>query len=386
MPSEAAGGAGPRPLPSSAAEDRAGAVLDIDLGAIVENWRALGRRVGPAASCAGVVKADAYGLGMARVAPALAAAGCRLFFVAHLDEAISLRRLLPDRDIAVLNGLLPGTAADFTAFRLMPVLNDLGQVEAWRRHCLAEPATGAAILHIDTGMARLGLAPDETARLKAERERLGGIRLFAIMSHLACADEPAHPLNAQQLDRFRTALSGLPPAPASLAASSGIFLGPDYHFTIARPGAAVYGVNPQPGRPNPMAQAVILKGRIIQTRDVDRGDTVGYGATHRLDRPGRIATVAVGYADGWLRSLSNRGGAVIAGQPVPLIGRVSMDLITLDVSGLEPHLARPGAFVELIGRDRTVDDVAAEAGTIGYEILTLLGRRYHRVYRDVAAS
>jgi alanine racemase len=365
------------------ASDRAGAVLEIDLQAIGRNWLSLGKRLGGGAVCAGVVKADAYGLGMRQVAPALAAAGCRLFFVAHLDEGIALRALLPECEIAVLNGLLPGTHDDFSAHRLMPVLNDLGQIAAWKQQ--AAEGRRRAILHVDTGMARLGLPPDELAELAAAPDLLGGIELRAVMSHLACPEEPDHPLNALQLARFRAATIVLPRAPASLAASSGIFLGPDYHFAIARPGAAVYGVNPQPGKPNPMAQVVRLKGKIVQTRNVDTGDTVGYGATYRRDRPGRIATVAVGYADGWLRSLSNRGHAAIAGQLVPIVGRISMDLITLDVSGLEPHLCRPGAFAELLGAERGVDVVGAEAGTSGYEMLTALGRRYHRVYTGAAA-
>jgi alanine racemase len=365
------------------ASDRAGAVLEIDLQAIANNWRALGGRLTGGAVCAGVVKADAYGLGMSEVAPALASAGCRLFFVAHIEEGIALRALLPAAEIAVLNGLLPGTSGDFAEHRLMPVLNDLGQIASWKQQ--AAEGRRRAILHVDTGMARLGLPPDELAALAAAPDLLAGIELKAVMSHLACPEEPEHWLNAQQLARFRAALAVLPQAPASLAASSGIFLGPDYHFAIARPGAAVYGVNPQPGNPNPMAQVIRLKGRIIQTRNVDTDVTVGYGATYRRDRPGRIATVAVGYADGWLRSLSNRGHAAIAGQLVPIVGRISMDLITLDVSGLEPHLCRPGAFAELIGPERGVDTVGAEAGTSGYEMLTALGHRYHRIYIGAAS-
>jgi alanine racemase len=213
------------------------------------------------------------------------------------------------------------------------------------------------------------------------------LALGAILSHLACADEPTHPVNAAQLAAFRAALpvlsagSGKPPAPASLAASSGIFLGPDYHFDIARPGAALYGVNPTPSVANPMAQVVRLRGKILQLRDVDRGVSVGYGATHRMERPGRIATVAVGYADGWFRSSSHRGSAGVAGQRVPVVGRISMDLLTLDVTDIDPDLAQPGAFVDLIDERQDVDAVAAAAGTIGYEVLTALGRRYHRVYR-----
>jgi alanine racemase len=366
---------------ASAAVDRAGAVLTIDVGAVVRNWRTLGGRLAPGASCAAVVKADAYGLGAAAIAPSLADAGCTLFFVAHLDEGVALRQVLPQAVIAVLAGLLPGTAAEFLAHRLTPVLNDLGQVETWRISGAGKPA----MLHVDTGMSRLGLSPTELTILVDEKRRLDGVRLAAIMSHLACADED-HPLNRRQLDSFRRAVAVLPKAPASLANSSGIFLGPDYHFDIARPGVALYGGNPLPGTPNPMEQVVRLQGKILQVREIDMGETVGYGATHLARRPARIATVGVGYADGWLRSLSNRGGAVIAGQKVPLVGRVSMDLITLDVTGIDRALARPGAFVDLLGGERTVDDVAAEAGTISYEILTSLGRRYHRVHLPATTS
>ncbi len=362
-------------------EPTAYAVLDIDLDALVGNWRSLRDRLPQGAICAGVVKADAYGLGMAKVAAALAAAGCRLFFVAQLGEAAALRRLLPDAEIAVLNGLLPGEAAAFAAHRLIPVLNDLGQIAAWRGTGNGLPA----IIHVDTGMARLGLPPVELARLAADPSLLAGLSLRAVMSHLACADEPSHPHNARQLAAFGAARAELPAAPASLANSSGIFLGPAYHFDIARPGAAVYGVNPLPGRPNPMAQVVRLKGKILQTRDIDRGEFVGYGSMHRREGPGRIATVAVGYADGWLRSLSNRGSVAIAGQRVPVVGRISMDLMTIDVTALDPQAASPGNFAELIGPGNDIDAVAAQAGTIGYEILTALGDRYHRAYRGGTA-
>jgi len=240
------------------------------------------------------------------------------------------------------------------------------------------------MLHIDTGMGRLGLAPNETARLVAEPSRLAGLTLRAVISHLACAEEAANALNAEQLARFRAPLAHLPAAPASLAASSGIFLGGDYHFDFVRPGAALYGVNPTPGAPNPMSQVVRLKGKILQTREIDEGMTVGYGAAHRMRRPGRVATVAVGYADGWLRSSSQRGSATLGGQRVPVIGRISMDLLTLDVTEVDPALARPGSFVDLIDESHDVDAVAAAAGTIGYEILTALGRRHHRVYRGGA--
>ena len=206
------------------------------------------------------------------------------------------------------------------------------------------------------------------------------------MSHLACADCPEHPMNTEQRTRFATGAARFPGIPASLAASSGIFLGRPFHFDLVRPGAALYGVNPQPGRPNPLRQVVRLSAKIVQVRQIDRGESVGYGAAHVMQAPGRLATVAVGYADGWLRSLGHRGCAHIAGTRVSLVGRVSMDLVTFDVSAVDPAAARPGAAIELLGDAYGVDEAAADAGTIGYEILTALGRRYHRLYREPAAG
>jgi alanine racemase len=411
---------------SSDPATRAGAILEIDLGGIVANWRLLAEKAAPAA-CAAVVKANSYGLGVVPVARALAAAGCRLFFVATLDEGIALRGALgPDPEIAVFNGPLPGTAAaEFALHRLIPVLNDPGQIEAWRTTPLPHrgrgrgparqgwggkgltspapsPAFGLrpqapspavrernvlppAILHIDTGMARLGLTPREFAMLADELPK-SGIAWRAVISHLACADTPDHPLNEQQRARFAAAARRLPGVPAGLAASSGVFLGPPYHFELVRPGAALYGVNPQPGRPNPLRQVVRLSGKILQVREIDWGESVGSGAAHVMKTAGRAATVAVGYADGWLRSLSHRGCGYIAGKRIPLLGRVSMDLVTFDVSAVDPALAYPGAMVELLGEHYGVDDAAADAGTIGYEILTALGGRYHRIYRDPTAT
>jgi alanine racemase len=365
---------------SSDPASRAGAILDIDLGGIVANWRLLAQKAAPAA-CAAVVKANGYGLGAAPVARALEAAGCRLFFVATLDEGIALRGAVGrEAEIAVFNGPLPGTAAEFAAHRLIPVLNDPGQIEEWK----VQPGF-PAILHVDTGMARLGLTPREFAMLADDLPK-GGIAWRAVISHLACADTPDHPLNEQQRTRFADAAGRLPGVPAGLAASSGIFLGPSYHFDLVRPGAALYGVNPQPGRPNSLRQVVRLSGKILQVREIDRGESVGYGAAHVMKTAGRAATVAVGYADGWLRSLSHCGCGYIAGKRIPLLGRVSMDLVTFDVSAVDPALAYPGAMVELLGEHYGVDDAAADAGTIGYEILTALGGRYHRIYRDPAGT
>jgi alanine racemase len=370
----------PGPERPSRGEARAGAVLEIDLDCIAENWKRLVERLNPGAGIAAVVKADAYGLGMAKVAPKLAASGCELFFVATLEEGLALRKLLPSTQIGVFNGVFKATAGAMRRARLIPVLNDLGQLAHWRAQAKDEPL--AAMIHIDTGMARLGFPAVELAKLVSAPELLGNVEIKVVMSHLACADDPQHPLNPQQLAALQAAARRLPPGLVSIAASSGIFLGPDYHLDFVRPGAALYGVNPTPGQPNPMLQVVRLKGRIAQVRDVDTGMTVGYGAAHRMERPGRLATVSVGYADGWLRSSSHRGSASIAGQRVPIIGRISMDLLTLDVTGIDPALARPGNFVDLLDATYGVDHVAAAAGTIGYEILTALGRRYHRVYRS----
>jgi alanine racemase len=356
--------------------DSATSILTIDLGAVAANYRLLADKAAPAAAAA-AIKADAYGLGLAPVVRTLADQGCRMFFVATIDEGFGLRAILPDAEICVLNGLIAGEPADFRAQRLMPALNDLGQVDAWRDFA-RENGPAPAVLHLDTGMARLGLPPGELDVLAGDPTRLDGIQLALVMSHLACGDEPDHPLNRQQRDAFAAALARLPAAPASLAASSGIFLGPDYHFDLVRPGVCLYGVNPQPGHPNPMAPVLQLQAKILQIRDVDTPQTVGYGATHRFAGPTRVATVAAGYADGYPRSLSGRGTAHFRDISVPVVGRVSMDLITLDVTRAPE--ARPGDMVDLIGPHHDVDALAAEAGTIGYEILTSLGRRYLRHY------
>ncbi len=316
--------------------DRAGAILVIDLAGITANWRLLAQIVEPAI-CAAVVKADAYGLGAAQVSAALASAGCRLFFTATIEEGVALRGVLPEPfEIAVLNGALAGCAEAFIEYRLVPVLNDPGQIAEWQQIAVRQGEL-LAMLHLDTGMARLGLT-------------------------------------MRDFDR----LAGLLRKPS---ASSGIFLGPAFHYDFVRPGAALYGINPQPGGLNPMRQIVRLRGRILQVREVDRGESVGYGATHLMNAPGRLATVAVGYADGWPRSLCPRGSGRLGGKRVPLVGRVSMDLVVFDVSDVDPAIARPGGFIELLGDDYGVDAAATGAGTIGYEILTALGRRYHRVYR-----
>lgn len=380
--------------------DHAAAILTIDLGAVVANWRLLRDRLRPGAGLGAAVKANAYGLGAREVTAALAEAGCRSFFVATIEEGIEVRAVLAagteaaarSAAVYVLNGPLRGADEALIAHRLTPVLNSLDDVTAWSAAARRREARLPAALHVDTGMARLGLPADELARLVDDPDLLAGIAPVLVMSHLACADQPEHPLNERQRQALGRALAALTPvlAPArplvSLANSAGIFLGHAYHFDLARPGAALYGVQPLAGGPNPMRPVVTLRARILQVRTVAPPATVGYGATYAVVQPSRIATVAVGYADGYLRSLSNRGRATVGAFEVPLIGRVSMDLITVDVSAVPAAIACPGACVELIGASQTVDSVAERAGTIGYEILTALGSRYARVYRAADAD
>tara|TARA_R110000772_G_scaffold41808_1_gene97589 strand:+ start:172127 stop:173263 length:1137 start_codon:yes stop_codon:yes gene_type:complete len=362
----------------------AGAVLTVDLAALQANYRLISNRLTGGATASAVVKADAYGIGIGPAAKALWAAGARDFFVAHADEGVTLRGHLTDARIHVLNGAHDGAEDAFLEHGLIPALNCLGDAARWRAFCAQAGKPLPCVLHVDTGMCRLGLDRREYARVVADPSLLDGLDIQIVMSHLASADEDS-PQNAQQLALFRDARAHLPMGQASFANSSGVFLGPDYHFDLARPGVALYGVNPTPGSPNPMAQVVRLKAKILQVRDVDSAETVGYGATHRIAGPSRIATLPVGYADGYLRSLGNRATAYIGDYEAPLVGRVSMDLITIDVTAVPEAQCRPGMTVDLIGPRHTVDDLATQAGTIGYEILTSLGRRYHRVYADGAA-
>ncbi len=351
--------------------------LTIDLDAIAANWQTLAARHGGAT--AAVVKADGYGLGAAPVARRLVDAGCRTFFVAHPGEGRALREALgPASRIAILNGLLDGLAQSYTAHDLVPVLGSLAEITRWQHQARRAGDTLPAMLHVDTGMCRLGLDPAELDRLLAEPDRLDGIQLTMVMTHLVSAETPAAPINAVQLARFTAACARLPPTPRSIANSSGMFLGADFDADLARPGAALYGINPQPGQPNPMRPVLRLAAPVLQLRMIAAGETVGYNGIWTARRPSRIATLSVGYADGYLRALSNGGLASFDGRPVPLVGRVSMDLTTWDVTD-HPAIER-GSWLELIGPAVPPDDVAARAGTNGYEVLTSLGRRYDRHY------
>ena len=376
-----------RPQPHSDAARRAGAVLSVDLDAIAANYRLLADRGAAGSGCAAVVKADAYGLGKLQVAPVLYGAGCRVFFVALPDEGLRLRGLLPpDAEVHVLGGLAGETASDFAGEGLIPTLNALDEIAAWAAAARQLARALPAVLHVDTGMRRFGLPPDELAHLSRHPEALAGLDLKLIISHLIAGEEPDNPANPAQLAGFRDALGRLPRTAASLANSSGIFLGPDYHFDLLRPGVALYGANPTPGRRNPMRPVVRLDGRIWQLRKAAPGETVGYGATHRLSRPTRLATVALGYGDGLPRSLSNKGRVFVAGRPAPIVGRISMDSLTVDVTDLPDGLAAAGGLVEVIGPNSPLDEVAEAAGTVAYELLTGLGRRYHRDYLGGSAA
>ncbi len=344
------------------------AVLRVDLGAVEANYRLLCRLHAPGA-VAGVLKADAYGLGAAAVGARLFAAGCRHFFTATLDEAVALRPHVGDAMIGVLHGADPGVRVLGT----VPVLSSLETIRTW-----AEAGGGDAILHIDTGMSRLGLSGADVATLASAKSLLRRLSIRYLMTHLVSSELPDDPLNRVQLARFAACCEKLPPAPRSIANSSGIFLGPAFVSDLARPGAALFGINPTPAGKNPMRPVVRLQAKVLQVREIGGGETVGYNATWRAARPSRIATVGLGYADGWRRTLSNRGHAGFDGRRVPLVGRVSMDLTTFDVTDA-PEI-REGAWLDMIGPDRPVDDVAAEAGTNGYEILTSLGPRIRRVH------
>ena len=357
------------------AERSSGGLLSIDLDAIADNYRVLQARAG-AATCGAVVKADAYGLGAARVAPKLYACGCRHFFVAHLEEALALRRFIPrDTAIYVMHGVFAGGEAECAAHDIVPVSNSLEQLARWADLARALERRLPAVVQVDTGMARFGF---DRAELAAAGDLLRPLSLAFIMSHLACADTPLDPANAEQRAHFEAARAALPMAPATLAASSGIFLGPDYHYDLVRPGAALYGVAPNTA-PHPLRSVVRLDAKIVQLRDVPPGTAIGYGQTARTTGAARLATIAVGYADGYLRSGSNQGNAWFGDIALPIMGRVSMDSIVLDAS-LVAGALKEGDMVELIGPHRGVDAVAADAGTIGYEVLTSLGRRYHRHY------
>ena len=356
------------------AETPHSAALRVDLDALARNFRALRARAEPA-ECAAVVKANAYGVGVERVARRLEREGCRKFFVATLAEARELRAIVTAAEIYVFEGAVDGAVAKLAELYARPVLNTLEQVERWR-------GRGPAALHLDTGMNRLGLGLAEVAALAKRRELTAGLAL--VMTHLACADEPDHPQNREQLERFERLRAQLPATPTSIGNSAGTLLGGPYRGDVVRPGIALYGGNPFSDRPNPMEAVVTLTAPVLQLRDLDEPQPVGYGATYLASPPARLAVVGLGYADGYPRNLGNCGAAAVQGRRVPVVGRVSMDLICVDVGALPRDAVRVGDSVELIGPTVGLDEVAAEAGTISYEILTGLGSRVTREYVEKA--
>jgi alanine racemase len=370
--------------PATADPAVSGGILTIDLAAIEANWKKLASTTVPV-ECAAVVKADAYGCGIEPVTRKLSRAGCRTFFVADVAEGRCVRAIAPDATIYVLNGVMPGSAPAFADDYLRPVISSTTELAEWDAFVSTKNWRGGAALHVDTGMNRLGVTIDEAVAI-APRIQSENHGFTLLMSHLACAETPDHPMNDRQIRLFREIRIMYRGVSSSLANSSGIFLGGTMYCDLVRPGVALFGANPTPGKKNPMLPVVELKGRIIQVRIVDKGETVGYDAAFTAARPSRIAVVAVGYADGYLRSAAAAKGkppaeVVIAGKRCPVAGRVSMDLLAVDVTDLAEGTARRGELATLIGEGMSVDDLATAMGTVSYEVLTNLGRRHHRVYK-----
>ncbi|MGC0395941.1 alanine racemase [Bradyrhizobium liaoningense] len=376
-------------LPSAEANQAAalaayGGVLTVDLDAIIANWRKLEKTAVPA-ECSAVIKADAYGCGAEQVSRALSKAGCRTFFVATLEEARKVRAAVPEPTIYVLGGYFQNTGEHYAKINCRPVIGDLNELAEWDVFCRRSGWTGGAAVHIDTGMNRLGLTLAD-AQAIIPRINAGDHGITLVMSHLVSAEQLNSPMNAKQLATFRSIASEFTGVPAALANSSGIFLGAPFQFDLVRPGAALYGVNPTPEADNPMQPVVELKARIVQIRNIERGESVGYGGTWTARRPTKLAIIAVGYADGYFRAASSNDGTrgadvIVAGKRCPIAGRISMDLIAIDITDLPPNAARRGHMVTLLGDGITVDELAHHFGTIGYEVLTSLGHRYARVYK-----
>src|ERR1700690_1590610 len=373
----------------AAATATASGVLTVDLDAIVANWRKLEKTAVPAETAA-VVKANAYGCGADPVARALAAAGCKKVFLPPLDEARAVRAAPPPATVYVLDGFFQNSGDAYARIDAKPVIGDLNELAEWDVFCRRSGWAGGAAIHIDTGMNRLGLTLAEAQGI-IPRINAGDHGITLVMSHLACAESLNHPLNARQLAAFREIASLFSGVPASLSNSPGIFLGSPFQFDLVRPGAALYGINPTPEADNPMQPVVELKARIVQIRNIEKGEGVGYGGTWTARRPTRLAIVSAGYADGYFRAGGSNDGTrgaevVVAGKRCPIAGRVSMDLMAVDVTDLEKNAVRRGHMVTLIGEGITVDELAHHFGTIGYEVLTSLGPRYARVYKGGAAE
>ena len=363
-----------------AASDQA--ELTIDLAALAANYKTMQKNAGKAETSA-VVKADGYGLGMAEIAPVLFDAGCRSFWVAQLNEGIALRAILPEAKIYVLNGVPSGTAAQFETYDLRPCLVTPAQVEEWQSHCQANKPLPAC-LFVDSGFNRLGLGEIEIANLMARPDIFEGWELCLIASHLACADDPTHPMNGAQLERFGNALAVLPPAPASLANSGGTMLGADYHFDMIRTGTMLYGCSATAKEEDALSPIASLRAPLLQMRRLSAGDSIGYGATFTASEEMTIGIASLGYGDGLSRHFGNQSPSpirfTIGGQPVSLLGRISMDSLAIDLTNL-PQMPSVGDMVEIFGQDNPIDRLAQQGNTISYELLTSLGSRYNRIYK-----
>lgn len=353
-------------------------ILTIDLNAIEKNYRLFQKMVGNNCAVTGICKANAYGTGLKEITQKLKTLDCPLFFVASLDEALSIREYDQDTPIAVLSGVMINEENTYTHLNITPVLNTLIDIKNWQTHARNVNKELSAILHIDTAMNRLGLSLEE---VKSVQNNFDGIKLNYVMSHFACADEKGHDLTALQHQRFQDALQYLPKAPLSLANSSGLFRSTDYHYDMVRPGYALYGGNPTPETDNPMHPVVKLESRILQIRACKKGENIGYGASHSFKKDTRTASIALGYGDGFLRMHSNQAVVYYNNQPCPVIGRVSMDLVTIDINDIEGKPPEQGETIEILGPNQSVDDLAISADTIGYEILTSLSPRYKRIHK-----
>jgi alanine racemase len=367
----------------------AGLRLTVDLAAMTENWKDMSRRSGKARAGA-VVKADAYGTGMEDAGEALYLAGARDFFVATVDEGVTLRLYAPEARIFVLAGIWPGTERRFFENDLVPVISSEEQLAFWMA-VLADYGDYPCALHVDTGFNRLGIEMNEAIALADDVTRPASFSPVLVMSHLVCGDDHSSPTNRQQLESFRRVSAAYEGIDSSLSASGGVFLGSDYHFDLTRPGISLYGGEAVSGMANPMRPVLTAEARVIQVRTVNAGEFVSYGRALQLTRDSRLAIVSAGYADGYMRSQSSRGVPLrqsvpqggqgfIAGRRIPVAGRITMDLTIFDITDLPENAVHAGDYVELFGKNMAVDDVARAAGTIGYEILTSMGLRHERRY------
>ncbi len=354
-------------------------ILTIDLAALGENYRFLQEKVGKSCAIGASVKANAYGLGIKPVIETLNTLKCPQYFAATLDEAIEIRKIVPQTPIAVLNGLYQGAEEEYLRENITPILNSKEEIKRWQSLAKSKNQALSAFLHINTAMNRQGINLTETQDMIDDPALTKGIILNMVISHFACSDEKDHPLNTHQAELFKQYSQHFPKSRKSLANSSGIFRDPAYHYDMARPGYALYGGNPTPETSNPMKRVVDLSVPVLQTRICKKGESIGYGASHTFDKDTMTATIGMGYADGFLRTADKQKTFYYNGQACPVIGRVSMDLVTINIQNLvqKPEV---GEMIEILGAHQTIDDLACDMGTIGYEVLTSFGNRYKREY------